>query len=148
MQKSKLAHIVLDGFWPYQVSVLADKASRYIMEVVQNESKLNASQWRVLAAVADSPGRTASEVTAMTPMDKTIVSRAVQSLLKDGHIMKSPMDDKRRQSLMLTPSGMDLYARIAAKLHKDMSLSMSDKSEQADLIKQLKLFIKKIEQLS
>lgn len=148
MQKSKLAHIILDDFWPYQVTVLADKASRYIMDVVQNESKLNSSQWRVLAAVADSPGRTASEVTAMTPMDKTIVSRAVQSLIRDGHIKKSPMDDKRRQSLMLTPSGMDLYARIASKLHKDMSLTMSDKSEQVDLIKQLKLFIKKLEQLS
>ncbi len=147
MQKSKLAHIVLDDFWPYQVTVLADKASRFIMDVVQSESKLNSSQWRVLAAVADKPGRTASEVTAMTPMDKTIVSRAVRSLIKDGHIKKSPMDDKRRQSLMLTPSGIDLYARIAAKLHTDMNLAMSDKSEQADLIKQLKLFIKKVEQL-
>ena len=117
------------------------------MDVVQSESKLNSSQWRVLAAVADKPGRTASEVTAMTPMDKTIVSRAVRSLIKDGHIKKSPMDDKRRQSLMLTPSGIDLYTRVAAKLHTDMSLAMSDQSEQADLIKQLKLFIKKVGQL-
>ena len=67
----------------YQVTVLADQIARRTSSVVKRY-ELNLSQWRVLAAVADKPGRTSAEVVTITPMDKGIVSRATKALLTMG----------------------------------------------------------------
>jgi len=108
MDSSASSPIRLDDFWAYQVVVLADQVSRHTMEVVRTEANLNQSQWRVLAAVADKPGRSSAEVTAVTPMDKTIVSRAVASLIKSGLINRTPsQEDKRISALEMTPLGAE-----------------------------------------
>ena len=118
MTQTPHAHITLDDFWPYQAVVLADQISRYTLSLVRTEANLNLSQWRVLAAVAEEPGRTAAQVTAITPMDKTIVSRAVSSLITLGLISKtSDASDKRRSSLSTTPKGQDIYVKVAQHLN-------------------------------
>ena len=107
------AHISLEDFWPYQAVVLADQISRYTLSVVRTEAELNLSQWRVLAAIAEEPGRTAAQVTAITPMDKTIVSRAVSSLLALELVTKiSDSSDKRRSSLSVTANGKTIYENV------------------------------------
>ena len=114
--------IELDNFWAYQVVVLADQISRYTLEVVRTEANLNQSQWRVLAAIADKPGRSAAEVTAVTPMDKTIVSRAVASLLKLDMIKRTPsQNDKRIAALEMTELGAERYGLISAKLAQTLN---------------------------
>jgi len=121
----------LDEFWPYQVVVLADQISRHTSSVVKSKAGLNTSQWRVLAAVADKPGRTAAEVTAVTPMDKTIVSRAVASLIQEGLIKKTHTEgDKRRMSLTVTSRGLNIYEDVAA--HLNMTLSKTSRSDGAE----------------
>lgn len=123
------SHIALEDFWPYQAVKLADQISRYTLSVVKAEGGLNLSQWRVLAAVAEAPGRTAADVTAITPMDKTIVSRAVSSLITLGFITKiSDASDKRRSSLSATKSGEDIYVKVAAKLNTAFIDNQSDKA--------------------
>lgn len=118
MTKTPNAHINLNDFWPYQAVVLADQISRYTLSIVRTEAGLNLSQWRVLAAVAEEPGRTAAQVTAITPMDKTIVSRAVSSLITLGLITKtSDTSDKRRSSLSTTPAGQEIYVKVAQHLN-------------------------------
>ena len=102
MDSSPSTHIDLDNFWAYQVVVLADQVSRYTLEVVRTEADLNQSQWRVLAAIADKPGRSSAEVTAVTPMDKTIVSRAVASLIQDGLIKRTPSQADKRIGALLS----------------------------------------------
>lgn len=127
MENSTPSRIGLDNFWAYQVVVLADQVSRYTMNVVRTEANLNQSQWRVLAAVADKPGRSAAEVTAVTPMDKTIVSRAVASLIKDGLIQRTPsQDDKRIGALTMTKVGAEAYALISAKLAETLNAAILD----------------------
>jgi len=116
--KTISTHIELDRFWPYQVVVLADQISRHTMTVAKDKAGLNLSQWRVLAAIAEKPGRSAAEVTAITPMDKTIVSRAVSSLIESGFIIKSiHKHDKRCSHLDVTPKGRQTYAQIAGELN-------------------------------
>ena len=118
MTNTHKSHIILDDFWPYQAVKLADQISRHTLSIVRAEADLNLSQWRVLAAVAEEPGRTAAEVTAITPMDKTIVSRAVSSLITLGLITKvSDTTDKRRSSLSATQAGFKIYARVAKQLN-------------------------------
>ena len=148
MSKNTTSHIELDTFWPYHVIVLADQISRHTASVAKVEAGLNLSQWRVLAAVADRPGRTAAQVAMMTPMDKTIVSRAVSSLIEMGVIKKSAYkDDKRRSSLHVTPKGNQIYLKIAKPLNKAVDQSIFKSIEQQRFIAELKNFNSKLNQV-
>ena len=145
MTYTRKAHIILDEFWPYQAVVLADQISRYTLSVVKAEAGLNLSQWRVLAAVAEEPGRSAAQVTAITPMDKTIVSRAVSSLMTMGLITKiSDTADKRRSSLSATSTGRDIYVRIAQRLNTDLMRYSDGQHTPEDFTAMLKTFSKKL----
>jgi len=149
MSKKPKSHITLDDFWPYQAVVLADQISRYTLSVVRAEANLNLSQWRVLAAVAEEPGRTAAQVTAITPMDKTIVSRAVSSLLEAGLVKKSSDNtDKRRSSLSATPSGLVIYETIAHILNTGMVSSLDSGISPKEFTEMLKTFSQKMAELS
>ncbi len=107
----------LEGYWPYQVIVLADLVSRHTQSVLKAHGSLNVSQWRVLAAIGEKPGRTAAEVVTVTPMDKGIVSRATATLVEDGLVSKkADPDDRRRSELFLTPKGKHQYQAVATAL--------------------------------
>ncbi len=74
------------------------------------EHGLNLSQWRVMAAVAEVPGRTSVEVVTVTPMDKGIVSRATKALLSMGLLRREASQlDGRISHLFLTDDGIELY---------------------------------------
>ena len=107
----------LEENWLYKIAVLADRISRHTGQIAAEAGGLNLSQWRVLAAIADQDGRTASEVVELTPMDKGIVSRAVTHLVAQGHLRrKTSSKDARRSHLYLTASGRDIYTRISDRL--------------------------------
>jgi DNA-binding MarR family transcriptional regulator len=118
MTDEKDTVIQLDTFWPYQAVVLADQISRFTLATAKAEAGLNLSQWRVLAAIAEKPGRTAADVVTITPMDKTIVSRAVSSLIDAGLVLKkTETTDKRKSSLSVTALGKKHYQNIGRKLN-------------------------------
>jgi len=143
------SHIILDDFWPYQAVKLADQISRHTLSVVRAEADLNLSQWRVLAAVAEEPGRTAAEVTAITPMDKTIVSRAVSSLISLGLITKvSDTTDKRRSSLSATQVGFKIYAKVAKQLNTVLIKRENDAYSPKEFTEMLKTFNKRLSDLT
>ena len=149
MDNSTPSRIRLDNFWAYQVVVLADQVSRYTLDIVRTEANLNQSQWRVLAAVADKPGRSAAEVTAVTPMDKTIVSRAVASLIKDGIIKRTPSaEDKRIGALEMTKRGAESYALISAKLTETLNASVLGGASTAEFNSAVKHFREYVSKLS
>ena len=107
----------LDDNWVFAVSVLAHRVARRVAGVLAETSALNLSQWRVLAAVADRPGLSASEVVALTPMDKGLVSRAVKHLVEAGLIERRASDtDARRAHLHLSDKGRTEHARILKAL--------------------------------
>ena len=113
--RSEMSHAVirLEDYWPYQVTVLADIISRRTAAVVREHGDLNLSQWRVLAAIAERPGRTAVDVVAMTPMDKGIVSRATKVLLETGLLVRrASQSDGRVSHLFLTEKGATLYQTL------------------------------------
>ena len=102
----------LDQFWPYQVTVLADRIARRTSRIVK-ERGLNLSQWRVMAAIAERPGRTSVDVVTVTPMDKGIVSRATKALLEMGFVRReASQSDGRLSHLHLTDAGAALYAEV------------------------------------
>ena len=119
MKKPNPPLIDLGAYWPYQVVVLADIISRHTRELLKQHSDLNLSQWRVLAAIGEQPGRTSRDVVAITPMDKGIVSRAVATLIKSGLVEKiNDPQDRRRSTLKLTAPGYRQYQTIAKALDR------------------------------
>ena len=109
----------LDDNWLYKTSVLADLAARRVSDAIQSACDLNLSQWRVLVAVADRPGRTASEVVDVTPMDKGIVSRAVSVLVeRDLLERRASAKDGRLSHLHLTAAGRETYRAVAEQLRR------------------------------
>jgi DNA-binding MarR family transcriptional regulator len=125
----------LQDLWTYQTVALADKISRLSLVAARSEAGLNLSQWRVLAALADQPKRTAAEVVSITPMDKGIVSRSVDALIKVGLIKKTPdKNDKRRATLSLTPSGRKTYLLISNRIEGDFEAVTNAEIDTADLV--------------
>jgi len=107
----------LDTYWPYQLTVLADHISRHTASIVKRHAGLNLSQWRVMAAIAERPGRTAAEVVAVTPMDKGIVSRATKALLEAGLVVRmASQDDGRISHLHLTDGGEAVYQSLVPRV--------------------------------
>ncbi|WP_409432020.1 MarR family winged helix-turn-helix transcriptional regulator [Litorimonas sp. RW-G-Af-16] len=134
--------IELDKFWAYQAVVLADKISRVTLSIAKDEAGLNLSQWRVLAAIAEKPGRMAAEVVAITPMDKTLVSRAVASLIEAELVTKtSDTQDKRRSALAITPQGHATYASIAKRLTAKLAQASDTKTPPEKFTAALKQYI-------
>lgn len=110
----------LDSNWVFSVAVLADQVARRVSNIVNRVSQLNLSHWRVLAAVADKPGRTASEVVDLTPMDKGVVSRAVRHLAETGLLeRRSSSTDGRLSYLFMTEAGETTYETIVAALREE-----------------------------
>jgi DNA-binding MarR family transcriptional regulator len=106
--------IRLDDFLPYRLAVLSDRSATAISRIYEDRHGLSTPQWRVMAAVADKPGRTAQDVVRMTPMEKAMVSRAVSALIGRG-LMRREADhrDGRSSRLFLTAEGDAVYSDIA-----------------------------------
>lgn len=131
LQFDEAQHLVLDEAWIYKVSVVADAVARRVAKVVLEVSDLSLSQWRVLAAVADRPGCTASQVVDITPMDKAIVSRAAASLVEKSLIVREASQlDGRRSHLQLTDQGQSVYAAIVRNLDRTGASGRTTLSEQ------------------
>ncbi|MEM9493633.1 MAG: MarR family winged helix-turn-helix transcriptional regulator [Myxococcota bacterium] len=143
MQKSSQdppTPISLGSFLPYQVTLLANQIARYTTSVAKRHGGLNLSHWRVLAAIADRPGRSANQVVAVTPMDKGIVSRAVRSLIDQRLVArKASQEDGRVGHLHLTAKGRRRYDAIAAEVRAfDQQLrSNLSSTEQEQLLRLL-----------
>ena len=135
-------------FWPYKAVFLADQISKFTLSLARETANLNLTQWRVLAAIAEKPSITAAHVTRITPMDKTLVSRAVQSLISSKLIRKLPdEDDKRRICLHTTRKGYDVYSGIASKLTAALTPGKELDVSAEELLRLLDEFIARLDDI-
>lgn len=117
MAENPITPIPLDESWTYKITVLADRIAKRIAPIAMRVGGLNLSQWRVIAAIADKPGRFASQVVDITPMDKGIVSRAVATLVERDLIeRRGSKADGRLSHLHLTDAGQQTFHAIMAEL--------------------------------
>ena len=133
--------IRLDDYWPYLVTVLSERIARRTSRIVKEEAGLNLSQWRVMAAIGEVPGRTSADVVTITPMDKGIVSRATKALLEQGLVWReASQTDGRISYLYLTEKGQETYAALVPLVEGVLNRAgeaLSDE-EQAQLCGQLR----------
>ncbi|GAB4520233.1 MAG: MarR family transcriptional regulator [Amphiplicatus sp.] len=105
--------LVLSEFLPYRIVALGHLLSRRLGRAYADEN-LAIPEWRVLAVVSQAEAMAARDVTAMTPMDKMAVSRAVASLEGKGLVLRKPDPSDRRVSMLyLSAKGRALFARVA-----------------------------------
>ena len=133
----------LAEYWPYLVTVLSDRIARRTTKIVKEQAGLNLSQWRVMAAIGEVPGRTSREVVQVTPMDKGIVSRATKALLSQGLIFRAAsQEDGRVSYLYLTEKGTVVYKRLIPEVEGVLkrageALSEADQSQMSALLSAL-----------
>lgn len=133
----------LAEYWPYLVTVLSDRIARRTTKIVKDQAGLNLSQWRVMAAIGEVPGRTSREVVQVTPMDKGIVSRATKALLSQGLIFRAAsQEDGRVSYLYLTEKGTVVYKRLIPEVEGVLkrageALSEADQSQMSALLSAL-----------
>jgi DNA-binding MarR family transcriptional regulator len=108
------AHLELEHFLPYRLSVLSNRISQEIARLSAERFALNVTEWRLLAVLGRYPDLTATELVERTAMDKVAVSRAVASLVEDGRLTrKVDGDDRRRTKLRLSAKGYRIYDEVA-----------------------------------
>jgi DNA-binding MarR family transcriptional regulator len=113
------APLVLAGFLPYRVSVVAERISRAFAARYAHEFGLSIPEWRVMAVLGERAPRTTQEVIGQTEMDRVKVSRAVIRLAGKGLISRQvDPDDQRAQILRLTRRGQSVYRRIVPLAHQ------------------------------
>lgn len=103
----------LEEFMPYRLSYLANVIGRDLAALYTEKFNINPSEWKVMAVLSRFPDISAAEVAAHTAMDKVAVSRAVNSLIKSGHIARSYSPKDRRVSVLaFTIKGQKIYLKI------------------------------------
>ena len=127
----------------FQIVALANRISASASRAYLRCFGIGVMEWRVLALAALRPGITAGEVSVVSGVDKSPVSRAVRSLIALGHLRSAEdASDNRRSPLFLTPSGEALHDRIIlASLAREErlldGLSADERQTLFDLFKRL-----------
>lgn len=113
MTSKKSSILKLERFLPYRISTLSNRISAIIAETYKDKFALSVTEWRIMAVLGEYPEASADEVSVKTQIEKSIISRALQKLLKR-HLVLREVDeaDRRRQNLRLTNTGQDVYTQI------------------------------------
>jgi len=103
----------LDRFLPYRLSVLSNRVSDAIARQYSDRFGLSIPEWRVMAVLGGTPGLSARDVAERTAMDKVQVSRAVESLAREGRVARAAdAEDGRVARLSLTSKGRAIYDEV------------------------------------
>ena len=112
-ENSSTPELTLERFAPYRLSILSNRVSAGIAATYKDKFALSVTEWRIMAVLGEYPGRSGEEVSHKTQIEKSILSRAIKKLLKR-HLIERSIDeaDRRRQNLILSPLGDEIYRQI------------------------------------
>jgi DNA-binding MarR family transcriptional regulator len=130
------ARLDLDRFLPYRLSVLSNRVSDAIARQYSDRFGLSIPEWRVMAVLGGTPGLSARDLAERTAMDKVQVSRALESLVRDRRVARTPdAEDGRIARLALTAKGRAIYDEVVPlALHlEEVFLSALTPTERAQL---------------
>lgn len=119
----------LESFLPYRLVMLADEVSQSLSRIYGRRHGLANPEWRVLAALGQHGGMTATEIGRNSRMHKTKVSRAVAELERRGLLVRTASQaDLRVLHLALTDAGRAVYDDIiplAVEFATDLASGLS-----------------------
>lgn len=113
-QPASGAKVILEGFLPYRLNVLASLTSNALAQIYAERFGLSIPAWRVIATLGQYEHRTARDIAAHGVMHKSTISRAVAALEQRGLVARRPNPADRREELLeLTPEGREIYEALA-----------------------------------
>lgn len=101
---------------------------------------LNPSKWRVIAHLGEQDVLTINELAALAVLERSALSRVVESLDHDGIVRRRRNSlDSRAVDVSLTPSGRHLYAQctVIAKSEIERALAVLNTAERQKLTEYL-----------
>ncbi len=118
------------------IHVVSNLIGRAFFPQIASKWDLSLAEWRIILTLADLPGASAAEITALWGMEKMAVSRAARRLEKMGRVARtSDPNDRRRFTLSLTEAGCALFDEIepdtTARYHE--IVAVLDRSEREAL---------------
>ncbi|WP_009401448.1 MarR family winged helix-turn-helix transcriptional regulator [Pseudomonas bharatica] len=103
----------LDRYVPALLTSLTNKMSSGASACYRKHFGIGIVEWRVLAMLAVEDRISANRVVQVIGLDKSAVSRALQTLERDGHVATEiDTKDARRYTVSLTASGRNLHDRV------------------------------------
>ena len=113
MQMQTDSSFDLDNFLPYQLAVVAGRASKAFAEIYSAEAGLTVPEWRIMAHLLKAEAVSVREIHLRTDLDKPKVSRASDRLEAEGLLVKKVNPrDRRLVELSLTPAGRALMMKL------------------------------------
>ena len=108
--------VQLSQFVPYRMVHLASNISLAVSKIYKQEVNISIPEWRVLEQLAEQQKLYSKEISEITSMDKSKVSRAVKALESKNYLIRqTDKKDNRAAYLSLTVKGNSLYQKIAPK---------------------------------
>ncbi len=142
--KPEPSKLELVEFFPYQLSVVANRVSQSIARIFKEKFDLQIPEWRILVTLYAVDEMSFADVTEKTSMDKTRVSRAQRRMIDLGLITAEVDEaDKRKVNLSLTDKGREICREIIpeAKARDAWLQEVISKEEQEQLeVIMVKLF--------
>ena len=112
-RQSRRPTLPVDDSIFFKLVRVVNLTARPFSESIGKAHQLSLNEWRVLLVLANHPQIVASEVAAITGLDKMTVSRAIAALERRGRVLrKVDAGDRRRMLLRLSATGARLYERI------------------------------------
>lgn len=109
----------LEAFLPYRLSIASNLVSETIARAYARLFGLSIPQWRLVAVLAETGGRTQQALVQRTRMDKVTVSRAAAALVERGLVRRLDTEaDRRSRLLVLSSAGRALHAEVAPEALK------------------------------
>ena len=114
----------LDNFLPYRLSVLSNIVSVHVSQAYSVRFGLSRTQWRITAVLGEHGQLSAEQLSEHTQMEKSVISRAVKSMLERGLIKRSfDENDRRRSRIDLSKTGLSIYQEvIPAAIHHEKQI--------------------------
>jgi DNA-binding MarR family transcriptional regulator len=103
-------NIDVDRYVPGYITVVANAITTSGSQVYLRNFGVGMNEWRVVSYIGMDPGITAQEVSNITKIDKSVISRSVKSLVAAGLVTVETSPGFRR--LYLTGDGARLYKGI------------------------------------
>jgi DNA-binding MarR family transcriptional regulator len=125
----------------YLIAALGNRLSVLAARNLRRQLGLALMEWRVLAVLAVEPGASPGRIVEFAGVNKSVVSRAVNALLKRGLIARAPLPGHGLKTLLsLTAEGRAVHDRgIGARQAAEQTLLQGlSPAEHEALVKVLK----------
>ncbi len=116
-----------DDFTPRLLALISNALVWRESSLLRREFNLGTNDWRVISALAISPGATATYVSDFLILNKAVVSKAVTTLIARDLVVST--DGKRgSRHLYLTPAGGEMHDKMMPISLKGEEIILSDLS--------------------